>query len=83
MNIHALGEVARSDKSRKIETGKATVKSERTTLKKADSVELRTRQYSNITLESIKAKIKSGFYNSDAVTDDVTDKLAALFEKRL
>lgn len=32
-------------------------------------------------LESIKAKVKAGFYNSDEVLDDVSDKLAGLFDR--
>jgi len=83
MNIHALDEIGRVEKNRKVDSGKAAAKSNKTTPLKADRVELSTRRYSNITLESVKAKIKSGFYNSDAVADDVSDKLAALFEKGL
>jgi hypothetical protein len=83
MNIQALGEAGRLEKSRKTESGKSSGKAVKALPKKADSVELSSSRYSNITLESIKAKIQSGFYNSEAVTDDVTDKLAGLFEKGL
>jgi hypothetical protein len=83
MNVYALGEAGRSDKSRKVESEKAAGKPVKNTLKKADRVELSSRQYTNVTLESIKAKINSGFYNSDAVADDISDKLAGLFEKGL
>jgi hypothetical protein len=83
MNVYALGESGRLDKSRKIESEKSAGKPTRNSVKKEDRVELSSRQYSNVTLESIKAKIKSGFYNSDAVTDDISDKLAGLFEKGL
>jgi anti-sigma28 factor (negative regulator of flagellin synthesis) len=32
-------------------------------------------------LESIKARIRSGFYSREEVTDDVSDKLAKLFDR--
>ena len=35
----------------------------------------------NIALSSIKAKIKSGYYNSESVLEDVSDKLARLFDR--
>ncbi len=31
-----------------------------------------------LTLESIKSKIKSGFYNSDEVMDDISNKLSSV-----
>ena len=35
----------------------------------------------NISLDSIKEKIKSGYYDKDEVTDDISDKLAGLFDR--
>ena len=35
----------------------------------------------NIALDSIKAKIKGGYYNRDNVAEDISDKLAKLFSK--
>ena len=38
-------------------------------------------QSRSIALDSIKAKIKAGYYASDSVIEDVSDKLAKLFNK--
>jgi hypothetical protein len=35
----------------------------------------------SMALESIKQKVKSGYYSSDAVAEDISDKLAKLFDK--
>ena len=32
-------------------------------------------------LESIKSKIKSGYYNNSKVADDISEKLANIFDK--
>jgi hypothetical protein len=46
-----------------------------------DKVELATTHDRDIVLNAIKAKVKQGFYKSDEVTEDITDKLANLFER--
>lgn len=83
MNIHALDQAGRADKSRKVEASKAAGKAEKLPPRRPDSVELSSKNSSNIVLDSIRAKIKSGFYNSESVADDVSDKLAGLFDRGL
>jgi hypothetical protein len=46
-----------------------------------DKVELVSQHDRDIVLNSIKAKIKQGFYKSEEVTDDISEKLAQLFER--
>jgi hypothetical protein len=38
-------------------------------------------QSRNLAIDSIKAKIKAGYYTRDSVMEDVSDKLAKLFNK--
>lgn len=37
----------------------------------------------SLALESIKEKIKSGYYNRDDVAEDISDKLSKLFNRGL
>ena len=47
---------------------------------KPDKVELKSTHDRDVVLNAIKAKVRQGFYKSDEVTDDITEKLAHLFE---
>ena len=51
------------------------------TEKKEDSYISAIENSRNIALESIKAKVKSGFYSKKEVMDDISDKLAYLFDR--
>jgi len=50
---------------------------------RSDSVEISSKNTESraLLIEAVKARIKSGFYSRDAVTDDVSDKLAKLFDR--
>jgi hypothetical protein len=47
----------------------------------SDRVEITEANNRAVILDSIRAKIKQGFYGSDEVTDDVSEKLAHLFDR--
>ncbi len=67
-----------------VEQAKKASSSANTSLKKTaigarDSVEISSSVLGNRALESVKAKIRNRYYNSDAVLDDLSDKFAKLF----
>jgi len=59
----------------KVGTGKS--------VQRADSVEISSKNTESraLLIEAVKARIKSGFYSRDAVAEDVSDKLAKLFDR--
>ncbi|MBL8027453.1 MAG: hypothetical protein JNL74_13620 [Fibrobacteres bacterium] len=52
-------------------------------LPRTDTVEISSKntESRSMLIESVKAKIKKGFYSGEAVADDVADKLAKLFDR--
>ncbi len=50
-------------------------------IQSSDSVSLSSKNDFNVVLNAIKAKVNQGFYKSEEVTEDITEKLARLFDR--
>jgi hypothetical protein len=78
--VAGLDRLGRARHTRKSSEGKeGLVKSGPLT----DTVEISSKNTESraLLIEAVKARIKGGFYSRDAVADDVSDKLAKLFDR--
>jgi hypothetical protein len=82
MNISSIPETGRAGKSPALSRSAKTVASRPAASPPAnDKVELVSSHDRDVVLNSIKAKVKQGFYQSEEVTDDISEKLAQMFER--
>lgn len=83
MEINGLpvGEQVKKAKSARLSDTIAHARQSADSHLRKDTVQIHSAGSANIVLDSIRAKINKGFYNSDAVADDISDKLARLFDR--
>ena len=82
MNFNPIAESGPSGKNSGISFSKKTALTRPAVpVRSGDKVELVSSHDRDVVLNSIKAKVKQGFYKSDEVADDISEKLAHLFER--
>ena len=61
--------------------GQNRIKTERKSVPTRDSFEPSDPTSRKLALYSIKEKVKAGYYSSDRVAEDISDKLARIFDE--
>jgi hypothetical protein len=81
MEINKIPEAGQARKSSQSRPPKTAAADRTAGAQAQDRVELVSAHDRDVVLNSIRAKIRQGFYRSEEVTDDITEKLAHLFER--